>query len=646
MMSASSFPSFPSFPSSFPSTGGSESISSTNRAAAAAAEERTFTRRTRTSSRRRPRSYGGETTPAPRGNPRNSHRSHNRQRNRSSPGDWRITNFDVATTHKPNLEDELRRLQTLRTLLPLAIGDAQAVPSPPTLSSNNTEGVSAQQQDQQQQQLLKRRCDEASREAARLVGAPSGYVSLVDLGQTLVIGQYSVQEGETDMEHTKESQLLQSTPRKESLCAHTILSKSGILVVPDAATDARFQHLPIVMQGTVRGYVGFALVLDGAAIGTLSVVDSKPWPVGESLLTDEFEKMLRNGPVQDVLQAWEHARLQHQLAHPPPQQSPLQQTPQHSRPPTPSSSTSKDGSCSLPDQPVFSLQGLLLTPPPPSSHRSAAETLPSPPLPSAVHCRVDRPFVTTRAPTGHHHHHHSNPHHPNVNDGGTTTLGLVPALVHGLELVAHIVPKHVDVLFQVATPLVGDDATHVVALPPGHDATLFRAAAAVLTTACRRTTHGRIAMAVRLHHHPQPEAADNHHQYWLEIACEDTAGTILPPRVFQSPGTWEDAEGCDDDDEDEGACCARWRLPHNVSSLGERGTEQQPQRTTPRWPDLSPVAEHVTSLGGKCGVRSRSSDGNNDALVGSIVWIQVPVSVTRTGEAPSDIDEPAAASLP
>lgn len=98
-------------------------------------------------------------------------------------------------------------------------------------------------------------------ETARdLFGAAAAFVSLV--------------EGEREWRKALVGDVARETRRCDGFCRHTIRS-DAVLVVEDALDDPRFASLPIVREG-YRFYAGAPLVVDGARLGALAVLDHAP----------------------------------------------------------------------------------------------------------------------------------------------------------------------------------------------------------------------------------------------------------------------------------------------------------------------------------------------------------------------------------
>lgn len=100
--------------------------------------------------------------------------------------------------------------------------------------------------------------------AAALFDTSAAVISIIDRDRQRWIVRQGV-EGE-------------GTARAISFCGHTVLQPGAVLSVPDARQDARFAGNPLVMgeNPAVLFYTGAALMQEGAALGSLCVIDSRP----------------------------------------------------------------------------------------------------------------------------------------------------------------------------------------------------------------------------------------------------------------------------------------------------------------------------------------------------------------------------------
>lgn len=119
--------------------------------------------------------------------------------------------------------------------------------------------------------------DSLVRMAADICGVPVALISLIDENRQW----FKAQTGLTGVTET---------PRDRAFCAHTIMGE-GVLEVPDATVDERFNDNPLVTRAPdIRFYAGAPLQLPGGQrMGTLCVIDRIPRE-----LSDAQRGMLRS----------------------------------------------------------------------------------------------------------------------------------------------------------------------------------------------------------------------------------------------------------------------------------------------------------------------------------------------------------------
>jgi diguanylate cyclase (GGDEF)-like protein len=106
--------------------------------------------------------------------------------------------------------------------------------------------------------------DDLTTMAAAICDVPISVISLIDENRQWFKSRHGIDATET--------------PRDEAFCAHAILRPDEIMEVPDSALDRRFAGNPLVTGGPkIRFYAGAPLLsAEGAAIGTICVIDQKP----------------------------------------------------------------------------------------------------------------------------------------------------------------------------------------------------------------------------------------------------------------------------------------------------------------------------------------------------------------------------------
>jgi hypothetical protein len=155
--------------------------------------------------------------------------------------DWVLTNYDQKNSEPQSLEEELNRLQALRSYLLL---------------------------DSEREEQFER----LTALASRIMDVPIALVSLVDLGRQWFMSNRGLGD-------------IRETPRSSAFCSHAIISKDEVLIIKDAKKDPRFVKNPLVTGPPfVRFYAGAPLETpEGYKLGTFCIIDTKPWPQGLSL---------------------------------------------------------------------------------------------------------------------------------------------------------------------------------------------------------------------------------------------------------------------------------------------------------------------------------------------------------------------------
>lgn len=105
--------------------------------------------------------------------------------------------------------------------------------------------------------------------------APVSLVTLLDEERNFLISHHGIPFNES--------------PRDISFCGHAIVDQNEIFIVTDARKDVRFKDNPLVINKEIVFYAGVPLIdLDGFALGTLCVFDTKPRTLSENQKTMLF----------------------------------------------------------------------------------------------------------------------------------------------------------------------------------------------------------------------------------------------------------------------------------------------------------------------------------------------------------------------
>ena len=150
--------------------------------------------------------------------------------------------------------------------------------------------------------------DRLTRLAAKLIGVPATFISLVDKDRDYYKSHFGFSE---PLATTRQ---LQGT----TFCHHAITS-SAPLLINDTIADPVFREVPTVQSLGVRAYAGIPLISDdGHAIGSFCAIDQAPrvWSTLDvEILTELAASAMREIKLRSaVADAESHARAAQQAA--------------------------------------------------------------------------------------------------------------------------------------------------------------------------------------------------------------------------------------------------------------------------------------------------------------------------------------------
>ena len=475
--------------------------------------------------------------------------------------DWVIDGYDRENSEEISVEKEMRRLAVLKSYRLIGSGRDPGYERLISLTS-------------------------------RMFKVPMAMISIIDLGRLYLLASRGMGE-------------LGEIPRKSSICAHAIVSKLDLLVIPDLSKDTRFQDEDIVTGDShLRFYAAAPLTCpEGYRLGTLCILDTEPRPEGLSLSQKQDLRELA-GLVMDVMV--EHReRKNYKFRHP------AQMI----------ASTSNDLMIPLKGV-VFGLSTI-------EKDKSLVDDLSKQQkelFNTAVSCSsVLNRICKTSLEMYHEERKTGGPKEVKKGDDAKEESTLkVSELVKHIHMVMDPFPKQV--------PLIITTDPEVPPVIVGDDLKIFRSVVNYLTNACACTGVGSVHLMISV----RKEEDDDDRNKSLVFTVEDTGPGISVDQyqyLFKPTENTEDAPMCE-------TKIMNFSEAESVKSVtGKSGL------------GLYSVATQIESIGGKYGFRPRGFseigserfDANGKPLSGSVFWFSIPMVVPSSDHSENAEDGKAAA---
>jgi hypothetical protein len=478
--------------------------------------------------------------------------------------DWYISDYDPATCDAPNIDTELGRLKVLKKYKIL---------------------------DQERQDCYER----AASVCCRVFDAPVAFVNLIDLGRVWILGSAGVP-----------LHMARDSPRKTSFCAHAILNREDVMVVPDTTKDPRFSENSFVTGPTnFRFYAAAPFISNGHKLGTLAIFDTKARPEGMTAQQKETLKEMAELVMQFVEKTSIVADARDEIIKektpiPPLVSSEVKTTvtflqndltelskdtalQKHM---TPRNKRSLDSAF---EGAQYLYQSLVEKKRGEKSQRRSREVDDDQEekkesnvnMPPSIAPQAQRPL-------------------------GNTVVLDIPNFINSLQFVMDSFPKRVYLDF-IIDPAVPE---RILA----NDMKVFRSAISLLTYSCERTQRGFVRMSIKLD-------AENKH---VVLECEDTGPSIDMmecQKLFTAP-TDEEYDLLD-----QGSCIQADEVTGEIKKVIQ--CQNSPKAATKNAGfAVHIVAEYMASMEGKYGCRPRVAENNfYDPGTGTVLWFSFPLSL-------------------